>query len=120
MRMTIEYFDQLSPRVCRLIARVPGKRRKELTDAEIAKRAGLSRERVYQLSQLRSWATVKVGVMLRFRMACGVFPGTEHRHNEYLQRTMDLGKVKHGLAHLRTNWNGKTVRTKRYLAKLMA
>lgn len=117
--MTLEYFDQLSPRVCRLIARVPGKRRKELTDAEIAKRAGLSRERVYQLSQLRSWATVKVGVMLRFRMACGVFPGTEHRHNEYWKRTRNLRKVNLGLAHLFSNWNGKTTRTKQYLAKLM-
>lgn len=120
MRLTLAYFDQLSPRVCRLVARVPGKRRQELTDEVIAKLAGLSRARVYQLSRLKTWANVKVGVMLRFREACGVFPGTEHRHNEYLARTLDLTKVKHGLAHLRRNWNGKTKRTKRYLANLMA
>lgn len=119
MRLTIDYLDQLSPRVCRLIARETGKRRKELNDAEIARRSGLPKTTVYSLSKLKSWENVKVGVMLRFRSACGVLPGTERRHNEYLQRTLDLTKVKRGLAHLRSGWKSKTPRTKHYLASLL-
>ena len=100
----VEYLDQLSPKLTRLLARDMKKKRQPLTNLQIANRSGIHPKRVAQISMLDSWASLTVSEIDKFRAACGVTPRNVRWHRAYVKRTL---KGKTPMAHLR-NRKSKT------------
>lgn len=111
-------LDRFPPFLCRLIARNNGKggTRKPLDNSEIARRSGLTVEKVASISKLPSWETVPVGICDRFRKACGITPRNEFRQIEYLRRSRDPARVLRPLAHLDNLERRKRARLKKLLS----
>lgn len=70
MRTFWKRSEQLSPILCRLLAR--HRHGPPFTVSEIAKRSGLSHLEIHHLSLMRSWDTVPFGTMRRFLIGCSL------------------------------------------------
>ncbi len=72
------HLDKYSPLMVRLLAyRREGQSSRNciaLTDSEVAIAAGLTLDRVRQISRMMDWTNVKVGEMRAFFTACGFDP----------------------------------------------
>lgn len=65
-------LDRFPPAIVRLLARrTTGHQVVALTDAEVARAAGLTVSEVRSLSKLRSWDDVPVATMMSFIKGCG-------------------------------------------------
>lgn len=58
-----------------------------MTEDEICKRSGLSRDRVVQVSHMRSWGPLPLSVIEAFSQACGVNLLAPKKHVRFLKRT---------------------------------
>lgn len=106
-KMYSERFDRIPPWLCRLLARTHHGHRL-MTEREICERSGLNRERVVQISRLRTWRTVPLGVIEQFSGACGVNLLTPKEHLRFLRRRRRIYLVR------------ATAGQRRMLARLMA
>lgn len=69
----LQWMDRLSPRICRLIARRPGRGpQPPLTNREIADASTIAFWRVCQMSKLDSWATCTCWERQQFMLGCGI------------------------------------------------
>lgn len=71
--------------MCRLLAR-KGRGRRIMTTDEITSISGLGRSNVDKISKLLSWRSVKVEVVMRFSMACGVNLFALKQHKDFWRR----------------------------------
>lgn len=84
--MTIlEKCNKFPPFLCRLVARkVHG--RQPMTNAEIARKSGLSIANVDKLARARNWNHCTLKTVAAFAMGCGVDLLRPRRHLDYLRR----------------------------------
>lgn len=95
MKDTIsEMLGAFPPQIIRLLAREgKGRGAKRLTHHDIAKRSGLSYEKVRDLSLLKSWDRVSIGDADAFMRGCGVTLRNLWRHRYFLRRSLDPRKT---------------------------
>jgi hypothetical protein len=116
----LEKMDRLPPNVCRLIARTPHRMKEPLTTEQIAKRSGLSKQTVLKISKLRSWASVSIFQMERFKEGCGLTCGKECLQLAYIKRSQDKNQTQQSFYHLRRLMKQKKdQRIERFLVDLM-
>lgn len=100
--MTLEkLLEEFPACLCRLLARENGR---PLSSRELARRSGLTRDRVDYISQTSNWQFIRIGEALRFLKACGVELTSLRRHREFIKRN---------------NWGHLEYGPKTYYAKLM-
>ncbi|HYF35178.1 MAG TPA: hypothetical protein VD994_07830 [Prosthecobacter sp.] len=83
-RTILEQFNQIPPRVCRVLAR--DHRGKALTRKQLAARSGLSEWFILFVSRLEKWDEVSVSSAQAFSRACGVDLLRPRRVLEYIKR----------------------------------
>lgn len=93
----LEALDEIPPKLCRLIARHPGRVQKPMTLDELVARSGLSKRKLRRIMRLDSFATVKVAEVDAYRAACGITPQNLFTHRQYIRKTF---KRAHPLGHL--------------------
>lgn len=94
MKTYLSILNEFSPPLCRLIAR---RKRRGMTDREIADLAGWSIQKVVHIATQGSWEGITVGDMAVFMTACGVRPDNLRTHRRYLKRTMESACPLHHL-----------------------
>jgi hypothetical protein len=67
----LERLNRFPPKMCRLAARSPDGLR-FLSYAEIAKLAGMSRQRASQISDMNNWDDLPMKTAVAFASACGI------------------------------------------------
>jgi len=85
VRTILAAANLIPPCLCRLVARQNHGSR-GITHAELARRSGLSKSKVMDLSFRTSWDGVSIDVLQRFALACGVNHMQTRRTLEYLRR----------------------------------
>ena len=93
MKTLLEVINQFPPTLVRAVARTRNGR-KPISDSEISRRSGLSKDSVARISRLRSWDTIGVNTMDSFSTACGVNLLHVRRHIDYLRRRKKVAVLK--------------------------
>ncbi len=95
MKETIsELIGAFPPCVIRLLARQgKGRGAKRLTHEDIAKRSGISYEKVRDIAALKSWDKVSIADADAFMRGCGVTLRNLWRHRYFLRRSLDPRKT---------------------------
>lgn len=95
MKETIsELLAAFPPCVIRLLARQgKGRGAKRLTHDDIAKRSGISYEKVRDIAALKSWDRVAIADADAFMKGCGVTLSNLWRHRYFLRRSLDPRKT---------------------------
>ena len=95
MKDTIsQMLSAFPPQIIRLLAREgKGRAESEGLKQAIAKRSGLSYEKVRDLSLLKSWDKVSIGDADAFMRGCGVTLRNLWRHRYFLRRSLDPRKT---------------------------
>ena len=89
-----ELLESFPPCVIRLLAREgKGRGAKRLTHEDIAKRSGLSYEKVRDISPMKSWDKVAIADADAFMKGCGVTLRNLWRHRYFLRRSLDPRKT---------------------------
>jgi len=76
-------MDRIPPAMAALIAR---RGRNPMTISQVAKAAGMSKQRAVWITGLTSWSNVPAGEASAFLAACGVTPATAGRQLQYIKR----------------------------------
>lgn len=83
-------FAQFPPYYVRLLAKEPGHgKHTARSDAEIAIAAGITLNRVREISRLSTWDTVLFGEVLAFTLACNFDP-TNFKHRNRVKKYHDV------------------------------
>lgn len=100
MKETIsEMLSAFPPCVIRLLAREgKGRGAKRLTHEDIAKRSGISYEKVRDIAALKSWDKVAIADADAFMRGCGVTLRNLWRHRYFLRRSLDPRKTSNPLS----------------------
>ena len=100
MKDTIsQLLEAFPPQIIRLLAREgKGRGAKRLTHQDVAKRSGLSYEKVRDLSLLKSWDRVSIGDADSFMRGCGVTLRNLWRQRYFLRRSLDPRKTSNPLS----------------------
>lgn len=91
----LDRLDKIPPCVFRILAAENGV---ALGPDEIAKRSGLSRSTVQRISELKTWANVRIDVSERFVMGCGFDISNLKKPLRRLRILQERGL--HGMKHL--------------------
>lgn len=84
----LEYFDEIPPPMCLLIARTKGHRPRKLNVFEVAAAAGLPWQRVAYIGRRKSFDRVPLGDLDKFLRGCGITSKNRHQHKEYIVKNL--------------------------------
>lgn len=85
-----ETLAAFPPNLVRMLARTGrGRGARNLTHDEVAKRSGLNRSMVREISAMASWEKVAIGDADRFLRGCGVSLSNLWRQRAFLRRSLD-------------------------------
>lgn len=111
-----DIVNRLPPIIVRIQAREHGK---PLDNEEIARRAGMTVQRLVRIYTAWDWNGVSLGEVDRVRAACGVTLRTQYRILGYIKRTLDERKVVRSMKHLRLMPKKKRDRLLKHLRNRM-
>ena len=101
-------LDRLMPCLARILAKHNGRL---MTDPELMRRTGWSRNKLRAVYQSSSWAGVKVEDVDTFLKACDMSWSTQRRQRWLLQLALSHGGIK-TMQHLKcdTGWRGNQLK----------